>query len=165
MTCLAESIQTVRRYGLNHHIQRLMITGNFALIAGINPQQVNEWYWLAYTDAYEWVVTPNVLGLTLYADGGLLATKPYAASANYINKMSDCCKQCVYQYRQTVGEQACPFNALYWDFLARQRHQLQHNPRMNMVMALLDKRDPQELQAIRQRAGHIRQKLRRGERV
>jgi deoxyribodipyrimidine photolyase-like uncharacterized protein len=110
-------------------------------IAGINPQAVNEWYWLAYMDAFEWVVTPNVLGLALYADGGLLATKPYAASANYINKMSNCCVGCAYNHRQTVGENACPFNALYWDFLARNYPTLKQNPRMNLVMALYDNRN------------------------
>ncbi len=91
MHCVADAIGTLHGHGINHHIQRLMVTGNFALIAGMSPQEVNRWYELAYVDAYEWVVSPNVLGMALYADGGLLATKPYAASANYINKMSDCC--------------------------------------------------------------------------
>jgi deoxyribodipyrimidine photolyase-related protein len=165
MACMADAVNNLRRYGSNHHIQRLMITGNFALIAGINPQAVNEWYWLAYTDAYEWVVTPNVLGLALYADGGLLATKPYAASANYINQMSNCCRHCYYQARQTVGERACPFNALYWDFLARNYDQLKQNPRMNLVMSLFDQRDPQQMKEIRQQAADIQQKLRQNEQV
>jgi deoxyribodipyrimidine photolyase-related protein len=165
MACIADAVNNLRHYGTNHHIQRLMITGNFALIAGINPHSVNEWYWLAYTDAYEWVVTPNVLGLALYADGGLLATKPYAASANYINKMSNCCAGCAYNHRQTVGDNACPFNALYWDFLARNYPTLKQNPRMNLVMALYDKRDPDQMQAIRQQAAEIRSKLQQQERV
>jgi deoxyribodipyrimidine photolyase-related protein len=165
MACIAEAIKNLRQYGVNHHIQRLMITGNFALIAGLDPQAVNQWYRLAYTDAYEWVVTPNVLGMALYADGGLLATKPYAASANYINKMSDCCKQCAYNHRQTTGENACPFNALYWDFLARNYDTLKQNPRMNLVMGLFDKRDPEDMAEIRQRAADIRQLLRQDERV
>jgi deoxyribodipyrimidine photolyase-related protein len=165
MYCVADAVNNLRRYGINHHIQCLMITGNFALIAGIDPQAVNEWYWLAYADAYEWVVTPNVLGLSLYADGGLIATKPYAASANYINKMSDCCKVCKYDPRRAVGWTACPFNALYWDFLARNEQKLSGNPRMNLMLSLLHKRDPQELAAIRAQGAGIRDKLRRGERI
>ncbi len=165
MFCLADAVDTLRQYGVNHHIQRLMVTGNFALIAGIDPQAINEWYWLAYTDAYEWVVSPNVLGMSLYADGGVLATKPYAASANYINKMSNCCRQCRYNPRQTIGAEACPFNALYWDFLARNYDRLKSNPRMNLVMANLDRRNPQELAKIRAQAAEIREKLRRSERL
>ena len=165
MRCIADAVGNLQRYGVNHHIQRLMITGNFALIAGLDPQAVNDWYWLAYADAYEWVVTPNVLGMALYADEGLLATKPYAASANYINKMSNCCTDCIYNHRQTVGDNACPFNALYWDFLARNYSTLKHNPRMNLVMAQYDKRDPDQMEAIRQRAAEIRSKLQQRERV
>ena len=120
---------------------------------------------MAYVDAYEWVVTPNVLGLSLYADGGFIASKPYAASANYINKMSDCCQLCEYDFRQKSGEGACPFNALYWDFLARNRDKLQSNPRMNLTLALLDKRDPQEIKAIRAQAARVRDKLRQGEHI
>ena len=165
MSCVADAVGNLQRYGLNHHIQRLMITGNFALIAGIDPQAVNDWYWSAYADAYEWVVTPNVLGMALYADGGLLATKPYAASANYINKMSNCCAGCVYNHREIVGDSACPFNALYWDFLARNYPTLNQNPRLNLVMALYDKRDPDQMQAIRRRAAEIRGKLQQRERV
>ncbi len=163
MCCVAEAVQNLRRNGTNHHIQRLMVTGNFALIAGIDPQAVNEWYWLAYADAYEWVVTPNVLGLSLYADGGLVATKPYAASANYINKMSNCCSHCAYDPRQTVGDKACPFNSLYWDFLARNAEKFMKNPRMNMVIAMLDRRDRKEMKTIRAKANQIRGKLRHGE--
>ena len=165
MFCIAEAVTMLRRYGVNHHIQRLMITGNFALIAGLDPQAVNEWYWLAYTDAYEWVVSPNVLGLALYADGGLLASKPYAASANYINKMSDCCRRCRYKHRQTVGPDACPFNSLYWDFLACNYPRLIHNPRMKLVLANLNRRNPAELTEIRAQAKKILAKLRRGERI
>ncbi len=159
MYCVADAVGTLRRNGINHHIQRLMITGNFALIAGINPQEVNRWYELAYIDAYEWVVSPNVLGMALYADGGLLATKPYAASANYINKMSDCCGSCRYDRRKTVGEDACPFNSLYWDFLARNRMRLQRNPRMNMVLSLLSKKKSADRHAIQKHAAHLRSKL------
>jgi deoxyribodipyrimidine photolyase-related protein len=159
MHCVADAIGTLYGEGINHHIQRLMVTGNFALIAGISPQEVNRWYELAYVDAYPWVVSPNVLGMALYADGGLLATKPYAASANYINKMSDCCTNCTYDRRKTTGEHACPFNSLYWDFLARNRKRFQNNPRMNMVMALLSKKKPSDLRAVRKRATELRSRI------
>jgi deoxyribodipyrimidine photolyase-related protein len=163
MFCMAESVETLLRWGINHHIQRLMVTGNFALLAGIDPQAVNRWYHLAYVDAYEWVVAPNVLGMALYADGGVLATKPYAASANYIHKMSDYCGRCPYDHRARVGESACPFNALYWDFLARNQERLQDNPRMNLMLSQLDRRDPGELAKLRSRADDLRSRLRQGE--
>jgi deoxyribodipyrimidine photolyase-related protein len=163
MHCVADAVATLRDRGINHHILRLMVTGNFALISGINPQEVNRWYELAYVDAYEWVVSPNVLGMALHADGGLLATKPYAASANYINKMSDYCNNCTYDRRETTGERACPFNPLYWDFLARNRRLLQKNPRMNLVMALLSKKKPSDLRAVRKRATDLRSRLAAGE--
>jgi deoxyribodipyrimidine photolyase-related protein len=162
MRCVADAINKLRENGINHHIERLMVTGNFALIAGIDPQEVNQWYWLAYADAFEWVVSPNVLGLTLYADGGMLATKPYAASANYINKMSDYCGSCAYDRNQAAGEDSCPFNALYWDFLARHRRRFGNNPRMNLVMAALAKKDKSELKSIRRRAKELRKRLRTG---
>ncbi len=165
MACVAEAVQTLLQHGINHHIQRLMITGNFALLAGVDPQAVNRWYHLAYVDAYEWVVAPNVLGMALYADGGVLATKPYAASANYIHKMSDYCSHCAYDHRVRVGDDACPFNALYWDFLARNRERLEGNPRMNLMLSLLDRRDADELRAIRARADDLRARLRRGESI
>jgi len=164
MYCVADAIKTLQRYGINHHIQRLMITGNLALIAGINPQSVNGWYWSAYTDAYGWVVTPNVLGLSLYADDGLIATKPYSASANYINRMSDCCQQCAYDHRRKTGENACPFNSLYWDFLARNYDRLKRNPRMNLVMAMYDKLDRGQVKAMRKQAARIRERLGTGHR-
>jgi deoxyribodipyrimidine photolyase-related protein len=160
MACVAHAVGTVRDYGINHHIQRLMITGTFALIAGISPQAVNDWYLTAYVDAYEWAVTPNVLGLALYADGGVVATKPYAASANYINKMSDYCPSCRYHHRETIGEAACPFNALYWDFLARNEERLRASTtRMNLMLAMLDRRSDDEIAEIRARADWIRDRL------
>lgn len=165
MACVREAVSNLRVHGINHHIQRLMITGNFALIAGINPQQVNDWYLEAYADAYEWVVTPNVLGMALYADGGLLATKPYAASANYIHKMSDCCTGCAYNHKEAIGDHACPFNSLYWDFLIRNRQQLEKNHRMGLILKNLDKQDAKRLAALRDRANHLRETLRRGQRL
>ena len=165
MRCVSEAVDQVKRNGINHHIQRLMVTGNFALIGGIDPQEVNAWYWLAYVDAFEWVVSPNVLGLTLYADGALLASKPYAASANYIHKMGDYCGSCEYDRKTADRETSCPFNALYWDFLARHRRRFAKNPRMNMVMSALKRKDAAELRRIRARAKELRARLRRGERV
>jgi deoxyribodipyrimidine photolyase-related protein len=159
MYCIKEAVETLIEHGINHHIQRLMITGNFALIAGINPQEVNDWYWLAYADAYEWVVTPNVLGMSLYADGGIMSTKPYAASANYINRMSDYCRKCLYNPSESVGEKSCPFNSLYWDFLARNRDRLADNPRMALIYKNMLRQSPERLRAMNDRAGKLRKRL------
>lgn len=139
MRCLRECVTQLRETGHTHHIQRLMVLGNFALIAGIRPQEVNEWFWLGYVDAFEWVTLPNVIGMTLYADGGFLATKPYAASAAYINKMSDYCRGCAYDAKKRHGTGACPFNSLYWDFLDRNREKLGTNQRMAMMYATWDR--------------------------
>jgi deoxyribodipyrimidine photolyase-related protein len=163
MRCVREAVEALLDDGINHHIQRLMITGNFALIAGLDPQQVNEWYWTAYVDAHEWVVTPNVLGMTLYADGGILGSKPYAASANYINRMSDYCRHCKYNPRRTTGDDACPFNALYWDFLARNESVLRANPRMALSYRNLDRRKKNDLDAIRAHARALRLRLSKSE--
>jgi deoxyribodipyrimidine photolyase-related protein len=163
MACVRDAVAALRANGINHHIQRLMVTGNFALIAGIRPQEVNEWYWLAYADAYEWVVSPNVLGMALYADGGVFATKPYAASANYINRMSDCCKHCRYDHRDATSGDGCPFNALYWDFLYRNRERLGANHRMARIYSTMDRK--KDLAAIRRRASTLRERLRAGDRV
>jgi len=165
MFCVSDAVQSLIRNGINHHIQRLMITGNFALIAGLDPQQVNEWYLLAYTDAWEWVVTPNVIGMALYADGGVLGTKPYAASSNYIHKMSDCCGHCAYDRKKTVGDDACPFNSLYWDFIDRNLDDLQGNRRMSLIVKNWEKRDADKKDAIRKQARKIRKRLADGERV
>ncbi|WP_051786236.1 cryptochrome/photolyase family protein [Endozoicomonas numazuensis] len=114
MTCLQETIGLSLEYSYAHHIQRLMITGTFCLLAGIDPNQVDEWYLGIYVDAIEWVELPNTRGMSQFSDGGLLASKPYAASGNYINKMSDYCKSCHYDVKRKTGEHACPFNSLYW---------------------------------------------------
>ncbi len=125
-----------------------MVLGNFALIAGLSPAEVNEWYLLVYADAYEWVELPNVSGMVLFADGGILASKPYAASGAYINRMSNYCKNCAYKVAEKNGPQACPFNYLYWDFLARNRTELGHNHRLGMIYRSYDKMADDKKQAI-----------------
>jgi deoxyribodipyrimidine photolyase-related protein len=152
MRCMAEAIGQTKRQAYAHHIQRLMVTGNFALIAGLDPAMVNEWYLLVYADAYEWVELPNTHGMALHADGGLMASKPYAASGNYINKMSDYCASCAFDVTAKSGPRACPFNYLYWDFIARNRDKLAGNPRMALIYKALDRLDPEGLLAMQAEA-------------
>jgi deoxyribodipyrimidine photolyase-related protein len=132
MNCVAEAVGQTRRHAYSHHIQRLMVTGNFALLAGVRPQEIEDWYLAVYADAFEWVEMPNTLGMAVFADGGLLASKPYAASGAYIDRMSDFCAGCAYDVKQKTGPKACPFNALYWAFLIRNEKALSGNPRMAM---------------------------------
>jgi deoxyribodipyrimidine photolyase-related protein len=152
MNCLHQVLDQVRRTGYAHHIQRLMILSNFALIAGYNPQQVEHWFHAAFIDAYDWVMQTNVIGMGLFADGGLLASKPYASSANYVNRMSDYCKGCRYNPKIRTGEDACPFNFFYWDFLHRHRDRLQSQGRMSFILKNLDKMTAEELETIQQQA-------------
>jgi deoxyribodipyrimidine photolyase-related protein len=139
MRCLADCIRTTREDAHAHHIQRLMVLGNFCLIAGISPREVQDWYLAVYADAFEWVELPNVAAMVLYADGGNLATKPYAASGNYINKMSDYCKGCRYKVSQKTGDGACPFNPLYWHFMDANRDRLASNHRIGRIYATWDR--------------------------
>ena len=150
MNCLRQCILQTREHAYAHHIQRLMVLGNFALLAGIDPVQVNHWFLIVYADAYEWVELPNVSGMILFADGGYLASKPYAAGGSYIHKMSNYCRSCHYSVTQKQGPQACPFNYLYWDFLIRNRHQLQSNPRIGMMYKTYDRMPPEKQRAIRE---------------
>ena len=159
MRCMAEAISHTQRYAYSHHIQRLMITGNFALLAGIDPAAINEWYLIVYSDAYEWVELPNTHGMAIFADGGIMASKPYAASANYINKMSDYCRSCRYDPKARSGEEACPFNLLYWDFLARNEVKLRGNRRMALTYRNLDRINPDELSTLRDDAETFLQKI------
>ena len=152
MNCLHQVLTQVEGSGYAHHIQRLMILSNFGLIAGISPQELENWFHSAFIDAYDWVMQTNVLGMGLFADGGVLASKPYAASANYINKMSDYCGGCKFDRQVRSGDNACPFNFFYWDFLARHRDKLQSIGRMSFILANLDKMSPEELATIRQKA-------------
>ncbi|MES2753686.1 MAG: cryptochrome/photolyase family protein [Pseudomonadota bacterium] len=132
MFCLSQAIGQTLDHAYAHHIQRLMVTGNFALLIGAAPKAVHLWYLEVYADAYEWVELPNTLGMSQFGDGGLVGTKPYAASGAYINRMSDYCGRCRYDVKQRIGPDACPFNALYWDFLARNEGKLGDNPRLTM---------------------------------
>ena len=152
MHCLAEAIGQTLDLAYAHHIQRLMITGNFALIAGIQPKAVHQWYLEVYADAYEWVELPNTLGMSQFADGGIIASKPYASSGNYINKMSDYCQNCHYDVKQRTGEAACPFNALYWDFLDRNQEKLGGNNRLAMPYRTGERMDPDTRDDIRKQA-------------
>ncbi len=139
MACLAAAIGQTKREAYAHHIQRLMLTGNFALLAGVSPQELHEWYLIVYADAFEWVELPNTLGMSQFADGGLLASKPYVASGAYINRMSNHCKVCRYDVGKPHGPDACPFNPLYWAFLARHRDKLAANPRMAQMYRTWDR--------------------------
>jgi len=152
MTCLAQAIGQTLDESYAHHIQRLMITGNFALLAGIDPKQVEDWYLAVYADAYEWVELPNTHGMALFADGGVLGSKPYAAGGNYISKMSDYCRHCRYDVKQRTGGDACPFNALYWDFLMRNEKTLRPNRRLAMPYATLARMKTADREAIREQA-------------
>jgi deoxyribodipyrimidine photolyase-related protein len=148
MNCLREAIATTRDHAYAHHIQRLMVTGNFALLAGVRPAEVCDWYLRVYADAYEWVELPNTLGMALFGDGGLLGSKPYAASGKYIDRMSDYCKGCRYDVRRPTGPKACPFNALYWHFLMRHRERLGANHRLRMPYRNLERMDAERRQAL-----------------
>ena len=163
MHCISEVVSQTRKHAYSHHIQRLMVTGNFALLAGIHPSEVAEWYLAVYADAYEWVELPNTLGMALYADGGIMASKPYAASGRYINKMSNFCDRCKFDPDITTGERACPFNALYWDFLARNENQLRSNQRLSFAFAAWDKFDASRQSALRNQANLTLRQMDNGE--
>ena len=152
MACLEAAVAQTRDEAYAHHIQRLMVTGNFALLAGVDPNEVHEWYLSVYFDAFEWVEAPNTIGMSQFADGGLLASKPYAASGAYIDRMSDYCGACRYDVTDKTGENACPFNSLYWDFLARNEDRLRGNPRLGQVYANWDRMEPERKAAYRRRA-------------
>jgi deoxyribodipyrimidine photolyase-related protein len=141
MACMSHAIGQTRSMAYAHHIQRLMITGNFALLAGVDPAQVHAWYLAVYIDAYEWVEAPNTIGMSQYADGGILGSKPYVSSGAYIDRMSDYCKSCAYNVREKVGKNACPFNLLYWHFLKRHRPRFEGNPRISQMYRVWDKMD------------------------
>ncbi len=137
MNCIRQVVGETKRNAYAHHIQRLMVTGNFALLAGVAPREIEEWYLVVYADAYEWVELPNVHGMAIFADGGALASKPYAASGAYIDRMSDYCKNCDYQVKAKSGPKACPFNYLYWNFFLENGKRLPVTPRLAMPLKTL----------------------------
>jgi deoxyribodipyrimidine photolyase-related protein len=162
MACIKEAVDHTREHAYSHHIQRLMVTGNFALIAGLDVKQVQDWYLAVYSDAYEWVEMPNTLGMALFGDGGLLGSKPYAASGKYIDKMSNYCAGCRYDPQQMLGETACPFNALYWDFFARNRDKLEANQRLPFVYSTWDKFAPERQNGIKDQAASVLDRMAEG---
>ena len=141
MNCVVKAVGQTKAQAYAHHIQRLMVTGNFALLAGIDPAQVHEWYLAVYADAFEWVEAPNTIGMSQFADGGVIASKPYVSSGAYINRMSDHCKSCHYSVSAKTGDTACPFNLLYWHFLDRHRDRFSNNPRMGNMYRTWDRMD------------------------
>lgn len=155
MACMRGAIGDTIEHAYSHHIQRLMVTGNFAMLAGIDPAEVCDWYLAVYSDAYEWVELPNTLGMALYGDGGVMASKPYAASGKYIDRMSNFCGGCRYDPKLTTGPKACPFNALYWDFLDRNMEKLARNPRLSNMYATWRRMDPFKQDAIRKHATQV----------
>ncbi|MEN9824625.1 MAG: hypothetical protein RI953_370 [Pseudomonadota bacterium] len=166
LNCLAKNVESVRVHAYSHHIPRLMVLGNFALLTQSNPHEVNRWFWSVYLDAYEWVVSPNVLGMSQFADGGVFATKPYVSGANYINKMSNYCAGCKYDPKQTTGEDACPFNALYWNFIDETQRLKVSRPsfarRMGMMWSVWNKKTEEEKSLVRKRAAEVTKLAREG---
>jgi deoxyribodipyrimidine photolyase-related protein len=162
MMCVSEAVSHTKIHAYSHHIQRLMVTGNFALLAGLDVKEVQEWYLAVYSDAYEWVEMPNTLGMALFGDGGIVASKPYAASGQYINKMSNFCKQCYYDVKDMTGSKACPFNALYWNFLQHHRESFAKNPRLSFIYATWDKFETSKKNAITSKASNILKKMEEG---
>jgi deoxyribodipyrimidine photolyase-related protein len=165
MRCMAAAIGQTMQFAYAHHIQRLMITGNFALLAGLHPDAVDEWYLAVYADAYEWVEMPNTRGMALHVDGGIVGSKPYAASGAYINRMGDYCGTCHYDVTDGVGDRGCPFNALYWDFIARHADRFAENPRMAMPVRSWRKMAPARGAALRARAARLLKRMEQGEKI
>jgi len=159
MNCLKDALGQTLRYGYAHHIQRLMVTGLFAMLLGVKPQDVHRWYLAVYVDAVEWVELPNTLGMSQFGDGGVMASKPYCATGAYIDRMSNACKGCRYDPKRATGPEACPFTTLYWDFLARHEKLLAKNQRMTMQLKNLGRKDAGELRTIRRAADELREGL------
>jgi deoxyribodipyrimidine photolyase-related protein len=164
MECMRQSLAQVIETGYGHHIQRLMVTGNFALISGVNPQRVADWYLGMYVDAVDWVTTPNTVGMVMHADGGVVGTKPYAASGRYIQRMSNYCKGCRYDPGSRSGDEdlgtegsPCPFTTFYWDFLIRNGPLFSKNPRMTMILRNVDRMDSGLRRAVSSRADRLRE--------
>ena len=156
MLCVREAVSAVRDHGYAHHIQRLMVLGNLAMLLGVRPLDVSHWFWAGFVDAFEWVELPNVHGMAIGADT-TFTTKPYAASGSYIHKQGDHCKGCRYNVKKRTGEDACPFNSLFWDFMVKHREALATNPRIAVLYRSWDRWDAEEQQAIRDRAAALRE--------
>ncbi len=163
MACIAEAVAQTRDEAYAHHIQRLMVTGNFALLAGIDPAEVHEWYLSVYIDAYEWVEAPNTIGMSLFADDGIIASKPYVSSGAYIHRMSNYCKHCSYKVADKLGPKACPFNLLYWHFLNRHRERFAANPRMANMYRTWDRMVEERRTEVLRQGDAILRKLDAGE--
>jgi len=157
MNCLRQAIGQTLEYGYAHHIQRLMVTGLYALLLGVRPREIHEWYLAVYVDAVEWVELPNVIGMSQFADGGHMASKPYAATGKYIQRMSNYCDRCAFRPTESTGANACPFTTLYWDFLLRNDERLRQVPRMELQLGNLTRLDPEQRKAIAERAQAIRE--------
>ena len=156
MNCVSSVVGDILSHGYAHHIQRLMVMGLYALLAGVDPVAFHRWHLALYVDAFDWVSLPNALGMSLYADGGIVGTKPYCASGNYINRMSNYCSDCRYNHKDATGEDACPFTVLYWDFLSRHEERFSDNPRMQFQLKNLRRKEPSEISEIRRRAEGLR---------
>jgi deoxyribodipyrimidine photolyase-related protein len=154
MNCLKHAIKQSLDFSYAHHIQRLMITGNFTLLAGIHPDEVDNWYLGIYIDAFEWVEITNTRGMSQFADGGIVGSKPYVSSAAYIHKMSDYCDNCTYQYDKKTGENSCPFNSLYWNFYAKNFEKLTKNQRLGMMLTTWRKKDTEEKNQLLKQAAY-----------
>lgn len=159
MACLADALRQTLALGYAHHIQRLMVTGLFALLLGVRPREVHEWYLAIYVDAVEWVELPNTIGMSQYADGGIMASKPYAATGKYIDRMSNLCSTCRYDPARSTGADACPYTTLYWDFLDRHEERFREHPRMGLQVRNLDRLDESRRRAVREQAREFRSKL------
>jgi deoxyribodipyrimidine photolyase-related protein len=156
MNCIRQCVTQLIDHAYTHHIQRLMVLGLFAMLLGSRPYDVHRWHISMHVDAIDWVSLPNVLGMSQYGDGGIMGSKPYAASGNYINRMSDYCRRCRYNPNVATGEDACPITSLYWDFLSRNRERISRNNRMAFQIANLDRKGKTELSKIRHQAAVIR---------
>jgi deoxyribodipyrimidine photolyase-related protein len=165
MACVREAVAQTRDEAYAHHIQRLMVTGNFALLAGVDPAEVHEWYLAVYADAYEWVEAPNVIGMSQWADGGMVGSKPYISSGAYLARMGDHCGSCAYEVERKTGEGACPFNLLYWDFVARHAERLRRNPRIGQAVRTWEKMAPDRQALIREGAAGFLARMEAGEAV
>jgi deoxyribodipyrimidine photolyase-related protein len=163
MNCLRHCLGDVVNHAYSHHITRLMVIGNFALIAGVHPAHVHAWFLAMYVDAVEWVTAPNVVGMSQHADGGVVGTKPYAASGKYIDRMSNFCRSCPYDVKRRAGKNACPFNVFYWDFLMGNEKRLRGNRRMSLVLRSLERLDEEERRKIRSAARRYRKEFKVGD--